>query len=407
MVGLRTRSIPADPPPWPACLTTRPRPGSMSAAPGAWGAAGAPVPWPSPAPLHAPASPAASRAATPGGGRRAGHRCSAWSWPWRPDGGGRRLGVRAGPGPPSRPGVRRRVLRHPPRRRQSGSASRGHAPACCTTPRPWSTTWSPAAGALTLLPGPLLRRGPLQGRGLPPGRDRRRPGLGARLRPAGPARAVLRGLAPGEARWAPDGGHSPLRLPSPPPATCAAEWCWPRAATVSSPADDGRASKQAQGRRSPVAISNRNEHGSAGIEADPNSSLAHRDGDHLPAGGDQDQAIGGGEGGEVGGQADGNLTARSPGGRCVAIRSATSPSTQGTYTKGGRDAVAPKAAWQTGLLNRWPPTPPRWSAASRYPTPALPTWNTVSLPNRVGLTDPRSASARPSSAQSAGANASS
>lgn len=53
----------------------------------------------------------------------------------------------------------------------------------------------------------------------------------------------------------------------------------------------------------------------AGIEADPNSSLAHRDGDHLPAGGDQDQAIGGGGGGEVGGQTDGDLTARSAGGR--------------------------------------------------------------------------------------------
>ena len=39
--------------------------------------------------------------------------------------------------------------------------------------------------------------------------------------------------------------------------------------------------------------------------------------------------------------------------------SATNPSTQGTYTNGARDAVAPKAAWQTWPLNRWPPIPPK------------------------------------------------
>src|SRR6266540_3467709 len=57
--------------------------------------------------------------------------------------------------------------------------------------------------------------------------------------------------------------------------------------------------------------------------------------------------------------------------------SPTTPSVQGTYTKGGATATPPKAPpEQTGPENASPPIPPRSLNRRRYPMPSFPIRNT-------------------------------
>jgi hypothetical protein len=46
------------------------------------------------------------------------------------------------------------------------------------------------------------------------------------------------------------------------------------------------------------------------------------------------------------------------------------------------------------------PTPPRWPVLTRYPVPALPTWNAIPPGSTAGPDDPRSPSSKLSCAQS-------
>src|SRR5712691_3711132 len=84
--------------------------------------------------------------------------------------------------------------------------------------------------------------------------------------------------------------------------------------------------------------------------------------------------------------------------------SATSPSEHGTHNLCPDHAVPPQAPAQTGRRAICPPTPPNWSALSRYATPFFPMATTTPThESSVAPTEPRSESLASNACQFEGA----